>query len=161
MTTAHGGCSPIRDVLRMAANARLVPMVFDTDGHRSGLVERTARVQAPTAPAHHSWTRAACIPAAMSRVRCEVMHVHDWVKGGPTNIDNLALGCDYHHHRFGKWTLQRRNGRVWCTPPMWVDPFSDRESIPYSTTPTYSRHLIDDYSATAFWVSSESICSDV
>ena len=54
--------------------------------------------------------------------RCEVMHLHDWVKGGPTNIDNLALGCDYHHHRFGEWTLERRNGRVWCIPPMWVDP---------------------------------------
>ena len=55
--------------------------------------------------------------------RCEVMHLHDWVKGGPTNIDNLALGCDYHHHRFGEWALQRRNGRVWCIPPMLVDPF--------------------------------------
>ena len=32
VTTAHGGVIPIRDVLRMAANARLVPAVFDTDG---------------------------------------------------------------------------------------------------------------------------------
>ena len=54
--------------------------------------------------------------------RCEVMHLHDWVKGGPTDITNLALGCDYHHHRFGEWKLERRNGRVWCIPPMWVDP---------------------------------------
>ena len=32
VSTAHGGLLPIRDVLRLAANARLVPAVFDTDG---------------------------------------------------------------------------------------------------------------------------------
>ena len=32
MSTAHGGLIPIRDVLRIAANAKLVPAVFDTDG---------------------------------------------------------------------------------------------------------------------------------
>ena len=32
LSTAHGGLLPIRDVLRLAANAKLVPAVFDTDG---------------------------------------------------------------------------------------------------------------------------------
>ena len=50
------------------------------------------------------------------------MHPHDRVNGGPTDIDNLALGCDYHHHRLDGWTLQRHRGRIWCIPPPWIDP---------------------------------------
>ena len=49
-------------------------------------------------------------------------HPHDRVNGGPTDIDNLALGCDYHHHRLDGWTLQRHRGRIWCIPPPWIDP---------------------------------------
>ncbi|HJY25500.1 MAG TPA: DUF222 domain-containing protein, partial [Actinomycetes bacterium] len=123
LTTAHGGMLPIRDVLRMAANAKLVPAVFDTDGAPLW-VGRANRLA--TAHQRHVLTimdKGCVYPGCdVPATRCEVMHLHDWVKGGPTNIDNLALGCDYHHHRFGEWELERRNGRVWCTPPMWVDP---------------------------------------
>jgi Domain of unknown function (DUF222) len=124
VSTAHGGLIPIRDVLRMSANARLVPAVFDTDGAPLW-VGRANRL----ATAHQRLTltimdKGCVYPGCdVPATRCEVMHLHDWVKGGPTNIDNLALGCDYHHHRFGEWTLERRHGRVWCTPPTLVDPF--------------------------------------
>jgi Domain of unknown function (DUF222) len=123
LTTAHGGMLPVRDVLRLAANAKLVPAVFDTDGAPLWL-GRGNRLA--TLHQRHVLTimdKGCVYPGCdVPATRCEVMHLHDWVNGGPTNIDNLALGCDYHHHRFGEWTLQRQNGRVSCTPPMWVDP---------------------------------------
>ena len=53
VSTAHGGLLPIRDVLRMAANARLVPAVFDTDGAPLWLGQsQPARHRAPAARAH-------------------------------------------------------------------------------------------------------------
>ena len=130
MSTAHGGLIPIRDVLRMAANARLVPAVFDTDGAPLWLGQsQPARHRAPAARCSPIMDKGCVYPGCdVPATRCEVMHLHDWVNGGPTNIDNLALGCDYHHHRFGEWTLQRRDGRVWCTPPMWADPAQATEN---------------------------------
>ena len=123
VSTAHGGLIPIRDVLRMAANARLVPAVFDTDGEPLWLGQTQRLASRPQRLLLTGMDRGCVYPGCdVPATRCEVMHLHDWVKGGPTNIDNLALGCDYHHHRFGEWTLQRRDGRVWCTPPMWADP---------------------------------------
>ena len=109
LSTAHGGLIPIRDVLRMAANARLVPAVFDTDGAPLWL-GRGNRLA--TAHQRHVLTimdKGCVYPGCdVPASRCEVMHLHDWVNGGPTNIDNLALGCDYHHHRLTGWTLERR-----------------------------------------------------
>ncbi|HEY9379576.1 MAG TPA: DUF222 domain-containing protein, partial [Jiangellaceae bacterium] len=124
VTTAHGGLIPVRDVLRMAALARLVPAVFDADGDPLWLGQSQRLASKGQRFTLTIMDRGCVYPGCdVPATRCEVMHLHDWVRGGPTNIDNLALGCDYHHHRFGEWTLERRNGRVWCTPPVLVDPF--------------------------------------
>ncbi len=123
VSTAHGGQLPVQDVIRIAAHANVVPMVFDTDGAplwlgRSRRLASVAQRLLLTAMDRGCVYPGCDVPA----IRCEVMHLHDWVKGGNTDIDTLALGCDYHHHRLGDWILQRRGGRVWCTPPRWVDP---------------------------------------
>ena len=123
VSTAHGGLLPIRDVLRMAANAKLVPAVFDTDGEPLWLGRTQRLASKPQRLLLTAMDRGCVYPGCdVPATRCEVMHLHDWVKGGPTNIDNLALGCDYHHHRLDEWKLQRRGNRMWCTPPRWVDP---------------------------------------
>ena len=107
----------------MAANARLVPAVFDTDGEPLWLGNSQRLAFKPQRLLLTTMDKGCVYPGCdVPATRCEVMHLTDWVKGGSTNITNLALGCDYHHHRFGEWTLKRRDGRVWCTPPMWVDP---------------------------------------
>ena len=59
------------------------------------------------------------------------MHVHDWVKGGPTNIDNLALGCDYHHHRFGNGHCNAAMGGCGAFRRCGSTQPSDPESIPF------------------------------
>ncbi len=123
VSTAHGGLLPVQDVIRIAAHANVVPIVFDTDGAPLWL-GRTRRLASVAQRLLLTAMDKGCVyPGCdVPAIRCEVMHLHDWVKGGNTNIDTLALGCDYHHHRLADWTLQRHDGRIWCTPPRWVDP---------------------------------------
>ena len=123
VSTAHGGLVPVEDVIRMAATAGVVPIVFDTDGAPLwlGRTRRLASLQQRLLLA--AMDRGCVYPGCdVPAMRCEVMHLHDWINGGPTDIDALALGCDYHHHRLGDWTLERRGSRIWCTPPPCIDP---------------------------------------
>ena len=53
VSTAHGGLLPIRDVLRLAANARLVPAVFDTDGAPLWLGQSQRLASKPQRPHPH------------------------------------------------------------------------------------------------------------
>jgi hypothetical protein len=43
-------------------------------------------------------------------VWCQVHHLCWWCDDGPTDIDNLALLCSFHHHQIhaGHWTLTRQ-----------------------------------------------------
>jgi hypothetical protein len=50
---------------------------------------------------------------------CDGHHLVWWIKGGATELPNLALLCRHHHrmvHEEG-WTLERRDGRFKATPP--------------------------------------------
>ncbi len=54
----------------------------------------------------------------------EKHHVIPWSAGGPTDVGNLVLLCDYHHDRIdtGGWQVSMRGGLPWFVPPAWVDP---------------------------------------
>ena len=163
VSTAHGGLLPIRDVLRMAANAKLVPAVFDTDGaplwlgrEPTGSPPRTSGTCSP------SWTRAASTPAATSPpagVRSCTCTTGSTAVPPTSTTSPSAATTTTTASANGRWNAETGG----CGAPHRCGPTqpNDRESIPCFTTLTYSRHLIDDYSATAFWVSSESICSGV
>lgn len=60
------------------------------------------------------------VPAAW----CEVHHVIDWVKGGPTSVDNGVLLCWHHHHGIetSGWEIRMVDGMPQVRPPGWVDP---------------------------------------
>jgi hypothetical protein len=50
---------------------------------------------------------------------CDGHHLVWWIKGGPTELPNLALLCRHHHrmvHEEG-WVLERRDGRFKVSPP--------------------------------------------
>jgi len=47
--------------------------------------------------------------------RCEAHHVHSWLDGGPTDIDNGVLLCPFHHDQVenGPWQIRMTHGRPW------------------------------------------------
>ncbi|MCC4907016.1 HNH endonuclease signature motif containing protein [Microbacterium sp. cx-59] len=54
---------------------------------------------------------------------CEIHHVHEHSRGGPTHTDNGVLLC-WHHHRTietGGWEIEMRRGVPWVRPPGWID----------------------------------------
>ncbi|MVU82115.1 DUF222 domain-containing protein [Nocardia sp. ET3-3] len=97
-TTASGVQVPIDSALKMATGTRPVLAVLDehgvpvylargkrlaSGGQRLGLIARD-----------RGCTHPGCdMPASM----CAAHHVIDWAKGGPTDLNNLALVCDHHH----------------------------------------------------------------
>ncbi|MGU3647082.1 DUF222 domain-containing protein [Microbacterium sp. C23T] len=60
------------------------------------------------------------VPAAW----CEVHHVIDWAKGGPTTVDNGVLLCWHHHHGIetSGWEIRMVDGLPQVRPPGWIDP---------------------------------------
>ncbi|WP_312348514.1 DUF222 domain-containing protein [Actinomyces sp.] len=66
-----------------------------------------------------------CIPGCeVPATWCEVHHVHEHARGGPTHTDNGATLCWHHHrqlHALG-WDIQMRDGTPWVRPPAGIDP---------------------------------------
>ncbi len=53
----------------------------------------------------------------------EKHHITPWARGGPTDLDNLCLLCDFHHDRFDKqgWSITMIDDVPWFVPPAWLD----------------------------------------
>ena len=67
---------------------------------------------------------------------CEVHHVIEHARGGPTHTDNGVLLC-WHHHRFiddGIWKIRMNRGVPEVQAPKWYDP--DVRWRPVTTSPT-------------------------
>jgi Domain of unknown function (DUF222)/HNH endonuclease len=67
---------------------------------------------------------------------CQVHHIRYWSAGGPTNLDNLALICWFHHHLLheGGWRLERIPPRAGSTghppqPPGWLATAADGRQL--------------------------------
>ena len=51
--------------------------------------------------------------------RCDIDHIHDWARGGPTTLDNLCCLCRRHHRakHIAGYDIQRTvHGYDWTTP---------------------------------------------
>lgn len=51
-------------------------------------------------------------------------HVHPYSEGGPTDVDNGALLCPFHHHMLHDTAYEMRmiRGRPHLLAPPWIDP---------------------------------------
>ncbi|WP_077039977.1 HNH endonuclease signature motif containing protein [Rhodococcus sp. MTM3W5.2] len=133
VTTASGGAVPIKDALKMAERSHPVLALFDHNGRplHLGRVKRLASADQRLAliAAEGGCTRPGCdAPATTTAVH----HVHDWRKGGNTDIDELTLGCDACHALIhdgpGGWQTgiapdgTAFAGQAQWTPPPHIDP---------------------------------------
>ena len=124
-TVAHGGHLSVEDLLHRAAEASVIPVVLDADGivmhygQEQRLADEHQRRALIVTDIGCTWPGCA-IPA----VWCEAAHCEPFRISKQTSINDLALMCGYHHDYADThhWQINRHNGRVWFTPPAWVDP---------------------------------------
>jgi hypothetical protein len=111
---------------RMACNAHLVALLLDGQskvidhGTTKRLYDRHQRLILATRDGGCVFPRCDRPPAW-----CEAHHLNYWSEGGPTDLDNAALLCHYHHHLVheGQWTARMgADGVVEIIPPPHIDP---------------------------------------
>jgi hypothetical protein len=121
--TAGGSVLPITDVLRMAAHAYNYLLVFDKAKRCELYRGRSTRLATPAQrlvlyATERGCTRPGCdVPAQW----CQVHHVTDWARGGPTDIDNVTLACGPDNRLVDDdgWTTRKndRGDTEWIPPP--------------------------------------------
>ena len=113
--TADGIPLPPETVRRMACEAAIVPIVLNGAGEvlDCGREHRVAnRAQRRALRAMY---RTCAYPGCdVVFDRCDIHHVIQWLRNGPTDLDNLLPLCSTHHHLVheGHWRLRLDKHRV-------------------------------------------------
>jgi hypothetical protein len=110
---------------RLAADAELIPVVLGCEsevldlGRGSRLFTEAQRRAMAARDGGCIWPGCSAPPAW-----CEAAHLVPWLPHGTTDLDNGALMCAGHHHRFDRdgWSLRREHGIPYLIPPPWLDP---------------------------------------
>jgi hypothetical protein len=124
--TGHGAIIPAAEALRWGGgDIQLLTVAVNsmkditaygtthrlfTPNQRLAIQTRDGGCTFPDCPAPPGW--------------CEIHHLIDWAKGGPTSVDNATMGCPGdHRERINEgWSAKLINGRVGWIPPHWIDP---------------------------------------
>jgi hypothetical protein len=123
--TAHGGLISVPELLRLATDAQVLPVILNDAG---GIVAygRTRRLAtAPQRLALAARDGGCSFPGCTAPAAwCQTHHVVSWATGGTTDLDNLTLLCGLHHreHEQRGWTCRMVDGVPWWRPPHWIDP---------------------------------------
>ena len=114
---------PADQIARIAAEAKILPAVFSAEGDPLWL-GRTQRDASPGQRMVLAARDGGCVNCGSPTERCEPHHIVWYSKGGPTDIDNLALLCERCHHLIhdDHWQLHRNNGRNRLQPPAHPRP---------------------------------------
>jgi len=119
-TTHHGGHISIPEALRLAADGKALPVVLNDAG---GILAygRARRLASPAQRlALMARDKGCTFPRCRETAsRSEVHHITDWVNGGTTDTDKLALACGYHNNEAPRqdWYAIMLDG-----VPHWVPP---------------------------------------
>jgi hypothetical protein len=130
--TSYGTLIPVAELLRRAADARIIPVVLDDSG---GVMAygRSRRLASPAqrralAARDGGCVRPGCtVPADW----CETNHVQRWEHGGRTDISNMALVCPHDHADLDRGASITMINAV----PHWVEPaYLDPDQTPRRNT---------------------------
>ena len=121
-TTHHGGTLSINEALRLAADGHVLPAILtDAGGILAYGIGR--RLGSPgQRKALFARDRGCTFPGcARTAAQSEIHHAIDWVNGGRTDLDNLAIACGYHNTEAPKrgWQTMLIDGVPHWQPPAW------------------------------------------
>ena len=109
---------PPDQIARLAADAKILPAIFSAEGDPLwlGRAQRDASTGQRIVLAARD---GGCVNCASPAERSEPHHIEWFSRGGPTDIDNLALLCENCHHLIhdDNWQLRNHNGRQRLQPP--------------------------------------------
>jgi hypothetical protein len=117
--TAWGTPLAPATVRRLACDADIIPIVFNgpaeiADWGRAKRLATDAQRRAVIARDRH------CALCDLPPAWCQIHHLTDWTKGGPTNLADLALLCPRHHtlvHESGHTLRRHPDGTYHLHPP--------------------------------------------
>ncbi len=120
--TGGGTLLPMRDLIRMAANAHHYLAVFDKHTERALYLGRSKRIaSADQRIVLHAKERGCSAPGCdVPGYLTEVHHTDEWAKGGHTDINKLTFACSGDHALIAQgWkTRKRADGTTeWIPPP--------------------------------------------
>jgi len=122
-TTAHGGTLTIREALRLAADAKMIPVVLDQELGIAAYGRGRRLASAGQRKALIARDRGCTFPGCTrTDAQSQIHHTTDWAAGGRTDLDNLAITCGYHNNHAAPaqgWTSLMIGGIPHWQPPDW------------------------------------------
>ena len=129
---------PADRIANIAAEAKILPAIFNADGDPLwlGRTQRHASAGQRIALAARD---GGCVNCAAPAEGGEPHHIEWFSRGGPTDIDNLALLCERCHHLVHDdgWQLYRNNGQLRLRPPA---PQPTQPRPRHGTRPNHDNH---------------------
>jgi len=124
--TGNGGRLTSEQLLRIADEAEIWPTIITRSGVPLAL-ERAQRLASRGQTMALIARDGGCSFPGCSHPPgwCDRHHIVDWIRGGPTDLDNLTMLCRYHHTHFLQrgWTCRiNPDGLPEWIPPRWIDP---------------------------------------
>jgi hypothetical protein len=115
----NGAVIHAETALRLACDARLQTVLRDGTGKIVG-IGRASRTVPRWMQRQLRYRDGRCtFPGCEARWFLHAHHIRHWIKGGPTDLDNLVLVCHWHHklvHESG-WNVELRGDEVsWFRP---------------------------------------------
>ncbi len=112
------GVGPLdgRDVLRLALFGTISTMTVDDHGRPLDLGRKQRLASSDQRIALWYRDRECVVPGCHRPASwCAAHHLRFWCHGGPTDLDNLGLTCDHHHHLIHdqRWSIARNPGGAW------------------------------------------------
>ncbi len=109
----HGGAgradAPLETVKRLACDASVVVVTEDERGTPLNIGRKHRTVSTALRRALLARDRHCTFPGCHRTRFVEAHHVHHWVEGGETSVDNLLLLCSFHHRLLheGGYSIRR------------------------------------------------------
>ena len=110
----HIGCHGTIHRVTLGANGRIKALAVTdrvfTHWQRRAIAARDGGCVAPGCRVRAAW--------------CEIHHVVEYARGGPTQVDNGVMLCWHHHRKIetSGWEIRMLEGIPQVRPPTWVDP---------------------------------------